>query len=111
MTSLVGSDQSFSDPTGVEDLSLLSYAVYQSEWAPGIGWVKERKGLQKLPISDELAAKWHGDEVHTDGSHRMAVSYPGKLLILSVSTAIEDVDPEIVLGKLLPEILQNNGNS
>jgi hypothetical protein len=111
MTSLVGSDQSFSDPTGVEDLSLLSYAVYQSEWAAGLGWVKERKGLQKLPFSDELATKWHADEVHTDGSHRMAVSYPGKLLILSVSTAIEDADPEIVLGKLLPEILQNNGNS
>lgn len=110
MTSLVGNDQSFSDPNGIEELSLLSYAVYESGWAPGLGWVRERKGLQKLPISEELAVKWRGDEVHTDGSHRIAVSYPGKLLTLSVSTDIMDVDPERVLERLIPDVLENAGN-
>ena len=109
MTSLVGSDQSFSDPAGVEDLSLLSYAVYKSGWAPGLGWVRERKGLQKLPLSEELAAKWHSEEVHTDGSHRIAAAYPGKLLTLSVSTEISKVDADKVLEILLPEVLENTG--
>ena len=102
MRSTYGYDQSFSDPNGTADLSLLSYSVYRSEWKAGLDWVSAKKGYADLPESPELAERWKGDAVRTDGIHRLAVRYPDALLVLSTSENIGDIDPAIVLEKLLP---------
>ncbi|MBQ6518540.1 MAG: DUF2812 domain-containing protein [Anaerolineaceae bacterium] len=100
MKSLYGSDQSFSDLKGTENLSLLSYSVYQSDWNAGLDWIASVKGLQKLPSDDDLSVRWKSDEVHTDGHHRLSARYPGTLLVFSTSAEIKDIDPEIVLNEL-----------
>lgn len=102
MKSMYGYDQSFSDPEGSKDLSLVSYSVFQSNWSRGLDWVACRKGINNYPGVDELSEKWHSDEIHTDGKHRLSVRYPGTLLVISTSADILTVDSDIVLSKLLP---------
>ena len=102
MSSLYGSDQSFSDAQSAKDLSLISYSVFQSGCQKCLEWVSDRKGGDRYPLNEELAEIWHADEVHSDGHHRLFAFYPGKVLIFSASADIWDIDPEIVLEKLLP---------
>lgn len=100
MQSLYASEESFSDPDRTDNLSFLSYSVYRSEWEKGLDWVGSRKGFAKLPYDEELARKWHSEEIHTDGRHRLAVRYPDALLVISTSGDIEKIDPKIFTEKL-----------
>lgn len=102
MNSMYGSDQSFSDSRTVEDLSLISYSVFQSRWQKGVEWIQDRKGGNRYPLNDEFAEIWHADEVHSDGHHRLYASYSGKVLIFYTSADLMEIDPEIVMGKLFP---------
>ena len=100
MQSLYGFEQSFSDPEGTADLSLISYAVYKSDWKTGLDWVDAGKGLQNLPADEDLARLWGADALHTDGHHRISLRYPGIILVFSTSGELAEIDPEIVLDKL-----------
>ena len=100
MQSLYGFEQSFSDPDGTADLSLISYAVYKSEWKSGLDWVYARKGLKSFPTDENLARLWGADALHTDGHHRISLRYPGIILVFSTSGELAEIDPEIVLNKL-----------
>ena len=100
MQSLYGFEQSFSDPDSAEDLGVLSYSVFRSKWNAGLDWVGSRKGLEKLPGDAELAQHWGSDTIHTDGSHRISVRYPGVLLVLFTSADISEIDPEPIIDKL-----------
>ena len=100
MQSLYGFEQSFSDPEGTADLSLISYAVYKSNWKPGLDWVDARKGLQGLPTDEDLARLWSSDDINTDGHHRISLRYPGTLLVISTSGELAEINPEIILEKL-----------
>ena len=102
MSNLYGSDQSFSDSQTAKDLSLISYSVFRSRWQKALHWTLDLKGAGRYPISDELAAVWHADEVHSDGHHRLFALYPDAVLIFSSSADLSGIDPETVLDRLLP---------
>lgn len=102
MSAMYGSDQSFSDVQSVEDLSLISYSLFQSRSQRALEWIAGRKGANRYPLNEELAEVWHADEVHTDGHHRLFASYPGKVLIFYTSADLMEIDPETVLAKLFP---------
>lgn len=101
MQSQYGSDQSFSDPNGVTDLSLISWSVFRSDWEPGLDWVAGRKGMNRLPFDEQLSAVWHSDNIHSDGLHRVIARYPGAVLIFASSSDINGIDPDLVLSRLL----------
>ncbi len=103
MRSLTCSDQSFTDPDVLTNLSMISYSLYQSEWKTGLDWVAKQKGADRYPAADELKEAWHADRVNTDGHHRLAARYPGAVLIISTITDLEEIDPDVILEKLLPD--------
>lgn len=102
MNSLYGSDQSFSDLNSSADLSLISYSLFRSRWQKALKWIAGRKGAARYPYSEELAEKWHADQVYSDGHHRLFALYPDALLIFSVSADLAEMEPDIVLNKLIP---------
>ncbi len=102
MSNLYGSDQSFSDTQTVKDLSLISYSVFQSKWQKVLGWAADLKGAKRYPLNEELAGIWRADEVRSDGHHRLFAFYPDAVLIFSTSAELSEIDPDAVLGKLLP---------
>lgn len=103
LSSLTCSDQSFTDPDAVKDLSMISYSLYQSDWKTGLDWVARQKGAGRYPADEELKEVWHADVVHTDGHHRLYARYPGAVLNISTLTDLSEIDPDIVLDKLLPD--------
>lgn len=108
MQSLYGSDQSFTEPDGTKDLSLISYTVYRSKWAPALDWVESIKGYNKLPADDNLSLRWGSKDLHTDGSHRLSVRFPGVLFVFSASADINTIEPELIMEKLSIKIAANS---
>ena len=102
MNSLYGSDQSFSDMNGTADLSLVSYSLFRSRCQKVLKWIADRKGSARYPLNEELTESWHADEVRSDGHYRLFAFSPDALLIFSVSADLADVEPDIVLDRLIP---------
>lgn len=98
--SLTASDQSFSDPKGTDNLSLVSYTLIRCRWQPLLRWIAARKGMNRFPVTEDMNGIWHSSEVHSDQSHRLTALYPDSVLFLSSSGDISETDPEIVLEKL-----------
>ena len=104
MRSLTCSDQSFSDTESVKDLSMISYTLLQSDWEAGLSWTARRKGSERYPLADELKEAWHSSEVRTDGHHRLIARYPGAVLFFTTINELDEIDPDKVLEKLLPDL-------
>lgn len=100
MSSVYGADQSFSDPKGTSDLSLLSYTVLRSPVPKLLEMASARKGAG-LFFSEELTAKWQSSGVNTDGAHRLLAYYPDAVLYLASSADLNEIDPAPVLRILL----------
>ena len=100
MSGLYASDQSFSGSDVDGDSSLIFYSVYKSDWEPGLRWVAKQKGMNRLPLSEELKYAWHADEVHSDEHHILFARYPGMILMFSTSSELNEIDPDIVLEKI-----------
>ena len=101
MKSLYASEQSFNSPESTENLSLISYSVYRSDWKAALDWVESKKGFQNLPVNEDLRIRWNSDSVRTDGVHRVSVRYPDKLLVFLTSAEISEIDFSVVLDKLI----------
>ena len=101
MRSLYGSEQSFNSPDGTENLSLISYSVYCSDWKTALDWIESKKGFKNLPVNEDLRIKWNSDSVRTDGVHRMSVRFRDKLLVFLTSAEIPEIDFSVVLDKLI----------
>ena len=101
MKSLYASEQSFNSPESTENLSLISYSVYRSDWKAALDWVESKKGFQNLPVNEDLRIRWNSDSVRTDGVHRVSVRYPDKLLVFLTSAEISEIDLSVVLDKFL----------
>lgn len=101
MESLHGTEQSFSDPNSTADLSLLSYSVYKSDLNAALNRIVNTKGFSNLPNDENMAERWHSKSVHTDGFHRLSVQYENTLLVFSTSADLSEIDPDMVLEKLI----------
>ncbi len=102
MSALYGSDQSFSDPQGTKDLSLISYTVYQSGSRKLLELAASKKGAGRYPLSEELAAAWGAERIYSDGHHRLTAFYSDRVLVFSASADLSEIDPRTVRERLLP---------